>query len=71
MITKSEDVVQISIGQEELERALAEVFDLLDYMKDQEETKAKKALIKALSVASEAMQAFWLEHFGEGTDGDK
>ena len=71
MITVSEEVVQIDIEENDLIEAAATVKDLLEYLEGTEKNESKKRLIRALTTASEAMEAFWCEHFGEEETDDE
>ena len=65
MITVSEDVVQIDIEENDLIEAVATVKDLLEYLEDTEINETQQRLIRDLTTASETMEAFWCEHFGD------
>ena len=61
------DSVNITVDSDELEKAIAYMIDLLEYMQNNPELTGEKAVyhIDNVMVAIEVMKAFWCEHFGE------
>lgn len=71
MIEFNGNSVNITIDSDELEKAIAYMIDLLEYMQGNPELTGEKAVyhIDNIRVAIETMKAFWLEHFDEEGEG--
>lgn len=67
MIEIKDDAVNIAVDSEELEKSIAYMTDLLEYMQMNPDIKGENAVwhFDNIRVAIETMQAFWFEHFGE------
>lgn len=67
MIEFKGDSVNITVDSDELEKAIAYMIDLLEYMQNNPELTGEKAVyhIDNVMVAIEVMKAFWCEHFVE------
>lgn len=71
MIEFKGDSVNITVDSGELEKAIAYMIDLLEYMQMNPDIKGEEAVwhLDNIRVAIETMKAFWCEHFGEEQDG--
>lgn len=71
MIEFKGDSVNITVDSGELEKAIAYMIDLLEYMQMNPDIKGEEAVwhLDNIRVAIETMKAFWYEHFGEEQDG--
>lgn len=65
-----EDVVNISIGEDDLVKAIALLEDMRDYCKTLVKERGQAETVEALTVAIEAMSALYCEHFGEDEKDD-
>lgn len=67
MIDIKDDAVNIAVDSEELEKSIAYMTDLLEYMQMNPDVKGEEAVwhLDNIRVAIETMKAFWCEHFGE------
>lgn len=71
MIEIKDDGVNIAVDSEELEKSIAYMTDLLEYMQTNPAVEGEEAVwhLDNIRVAIETMKAFWCEHFGEEKDG--
>ena len=70
MIEIKDDVVTISIGEEDIVASLALLQEMLEFCKARM-AKGHAETEKALNVAVEVMSAFWCEKFGEEENDNK
>lgn len=72
MIEFKGDSVNITIDQDDLEKAIAYMIDLLEYIQKNPKLAGEKAVyhIDNVRTAIETMKAFWCENFGKEKDND-
>lgn len=73
MIIRTDENVEITIDEEQLIKSIANLKDMLDFYQVNSDVKGERAvtLIENLVVAIETMEAFWCEHFAEGSNDGK
>ena len=65
-----EDVVSISISEDDIVESISLLTDMLEFVKTRHEAGHAETE-KALNVAVEVMSAFWCEKFGEEENDDQ
>ena len=70
MIREEGDQTIISIGEDDLVKAIALLENMRDYCKTLVREQGQADTVEALTVAIEAMNALYCEHFGEDEKDD-